>query len=160
MPGDEEGGHFTDFRSAPVHGGLTAFMASGTARGIYLSQNGATPTVAVDNETEMPGLFKGKFQSFGVWPAAVEHGVVFTAAAEDFAGVFLYRADQDMLYVLADNRAPLEGKQITEFEIGSSPMVGNRFAVTATFKDDSTGVYLATIPARAYKRIKTDGAGR
>ena len=159
-PEARQGERFTDFRSAPVHGGLTAFEAPGATRGIYLSQNGAGPMVAVDSETEMPGLFKGKFHSFGEWPAAVDHGVVFTAAAEGFAGVFLYRADQDMLYVLADNRAPLEGKQITEFEIGSSPMAGNRVAVTVEFKDESTGVYLATIPARAYKRIKAEVAGR
>ena len=160
MPGAAAGAKFVDFRSAPVKDGLTAFEAVGGTHGIYLSRNGASPTVVVDNETEMPGLFDGKFRNFGIWPAAVKGGVVFTANARDFAGVFLYRADQDMLYVLADNRAPLEGKQIKAFEIGSTPMVGNRFAVTAEFKDETTGVYMATIPARAYRRIKAAVAGK
>ena len=148
------GERFTDFRSAPVRDGLVAFEGSGNrGKGMYFSRDGGPVRPIVDNETKLPGLFRGKFQGFGIWPAAVKNGVVFTAEADGFVGVFLYRADQDMLYVLADNRAPLEGKLITDFEIGSRPLVGDRFAVTARFDDGTSGVYLATVPAHAFRRI-------
>ncbi len=148
--GDER---FGEFYSTPVRGGLVAFEANGAkGRGLYYSRDGGPVRAIVDNETKLPGLFRGKFRSFGVWPAAVANGVVFTAQAEGFAGVFLYRADQDKLYLLADNRAPLEGKHINGFEIGSRPIVGNRFALTANFGGGGFGVYLATVPAHAFRR--------
>ena len=151
-----DGERFTDFRSAPVQDGLVAFEASGDkGKGMYFSRDGGPVRPIVDNETQLPGLFRGKFRSFGIWTAVVKNGVVFTAeAAGGFVGVFLYRADQDMLYVLADNRAPLEGKGIVDFEIGSRPLVGNRFAVTAKFAGGGSGVYLATVPAHAFRRSK------
>ncbi len=110
LPGFD-GERFTDFRSAPVQEGLVAFEAGGDAgKGMYFSRDGGPVRAIVDSETKLPGLFRGKFQEFGIWTAVVKNGVVFTAqAAGGFVGVFLYRADQDMLYVLADNRAPLEG---------------------------------------------------
>jgi hypothetical protein len=57
------------------------------------------------------------------------------------------------LFSLSDNRQPLEEKKITEFEIAGDFLVGNRFAVTATFDDGSSGVYLATIPKASFRRM-------
>ena len=152
MPGFD-GERFTDFRSAPVQDGLVGFEASGDrGKGIYFSRDGGPVRPIVDSETELPGLFRGKFRDFGIWTAVVKNGVVFTAHAAGFTGVFLYRTEQDMLYLLADNRAPLEGKHISDFEIGSRPLVGNRFAVTAHFAGGGSGVYLATVPAHAFRR--------
>ena len=51
----------------------------------------------------------------------------------------------------------VDGKQIADFEIAGDFLVRNRFAVTAHFRDRSSGVYLATIPPRSFKRMNAAG---
>lgn len=157
-----EGRKFTDFRSAPVHKGLVAFVGSGKGcTGVYLYNAHARdskPRVIVDSETTLPSLFPGTFRGFGAFPTVINDCVVFTAAATSgYKGVFLYNASTDTLFVLADNRAPLAGKTVKNFEIAGHFLVRNRFAITATFEDDTSGVYLATIPAEGFTRMGAPG---
>lgn len=155
MPADD---HFEDIRSAPVRDGLIGFMAiSGSTQGIYFTsigdKTGAIKPV-VDTESQMQGLFDGAFQSFSIWSTVFKDSVVFVGyGPKGFAGVFLYRTDKDELFLLTDNRVPLEGKKIKAFEIAGDFLVDNRFAVTALFTDRTSGVYLATIPTHSFKRI-------
>lgn len=157
-----EGKRFTDFRSTPVRKGLVAFVGSGKgAKGVYFYNAHARDKrlrVIVDNETELPGLFSGRFTGFGIFPTLVDDGVVFTGFADGgYVGVFLYQAVTDTLFVLTDNRLPLAGKRIKRFEIAGSFLVRNRFAVTATFDDGTSGVYLATIPVEGFARMGAPG---
>jgi hypothetical protein len=157
-----EGKRFTDFRSTPVRKGVVAFVGSGQgAKGVYLYNAHARDKglrVIVDNETELPALFSGKFTGFGIFPTLVDDGVVFTGFADGgYAGVFLYQAVTDTLFVLTDNRQSVAGKNIRGFEIAGSFLVRNRFAVTANFEDGTSGVYLATIPVEGFTRMGAPG---
>ncbi len=151
--------HFTDIRSAPVRDGLIGFQASGNAAsGIYYTEVGAKAGVIkpiVDTETRLKGLFDGSFDHFSIWSTTFKNSVVFVGYANGYAGVFLYRTDKDELYLLTDNRQPVEGKKVRSFEIAGDFLVGNRFAVSAHFTDGTYGVYLASIPAHSFKRISS-----
>lgn len=156
------GKRFTDFRSTPVKKGLVAFVGSGEGvEGLYLYNAHAQekgPRVIVDSETELPGIFPGRFRDFGIFPTLVDDCVVFTArAGDDYMGVFLYNASTDTMFLLTDNRLPVAGKKIREFEIAGNFLVRNRFAVTATFEDGTSGVYLATIPVEGFTRMGAPG---
>ena len=153
---------FTDFRSAPVRHGLVAFVGSGDGcEGVYLYNANAvnkTLRVIVDTETQIPSLFAGPLTDFGIFPTICGDAVVFAArAGGGFAGVFLYNVTTDTLFVLADNRSPIGGKAVSGFEIAGQFLVRNRFAITATFKDGTSGVYLATIPVEGFTRMGAPG---
>jgi hypothetical protein len=156
------GKNFTDFRSAPVHKGMVAFVGSGEGSdGVYFynahAQN-KDVRVIVDSETPMPSLFSGNFRDFGIFPTLIDDCVVFTArAGDDYAGVFLYDASADTLFVLADNRTPIAGKTVKGFEIASHLMIRNRFALAVYFEDKTSGVYLATIPSEGFTRMGAPG---
>jgi len=151
---------FTDFRSAPVKQGLVAFVGSGTdCEGVYIANSNAadsTPRVIVDTETRLP-ILGGKFTGFGIFPTICGDSVVFTGRSGDFEGVFLYSPSTDALFVLADNRTPVDGKAVKGFEIAGHFMVRNRFAITANFEDGTSGVYLATIPTDGFTRMGAPG---
>jgi hypothetical protein len=155
-----DGKKFTDFRSAPVQKGLVAFVGSGTdCEGVYLYNANAaekSPRVIVDTETELP-ILGGKFTGFGIFPTLCGDSVVFTGKSGGFEGVFLYNSSTDTLFVLADNRTPIEGKAVKGFEIAGHFLVRNRFAITASFEDGTSGVYLATIPAEGFVRMGAPG---
>lgn len=157
-----EGKCFTDFRSAPVDKGLVAFVGGGEGcQGVYLYNAHAKepkPRVIVDSETELPGLFPGTFKDFGIFPTVIGDNVVFTArTASDFAGVFLYNAGTDKLFVLADNRTEIDGKAVRGFEIAGHFLVRNRFAIAVYFRDRTSGIYLATIPVEGFARMGAPG---
>jgi hypothetical protein len=182
-----KGARFNDFRSAPVRNGLIGFIAGGenntTTRqdfnadkriytetdsvaqfsGVYyrkVSDPPGTVRSVVDTETALKGLFPGNFTDFEIWSTVFDHSLVFVGhAGNGYVGVFLYRVDKDELFLLTDNRQPLEGKEISNFEIAGDFLVQDRFAVTAVFKDRSSGVYLATIPKHAFKRMSANVAG-
>jgi len=92
-----------------------------------------------------------------MFPTICGDAVVFTGRAGDFQGVFLYNATTDTLFVLADNRTPIEGKAVKGYEIAGHFLVRNRFAVTANFADGTSGVYLATIPSEGFIRMGAPG---
>lgn len=158
VPSLEKGTFFNDFRSAPIRDGLIGFVAGGpNSSGVYYCSVAAKPGSLhpiVDTETSLKGLFEGNFTSFEIWCSVFDKSVVFVGhAGNGYAGVFLYRADKDELFLLTDNRQPLEGKQVANFEIAGDFLTNNRFAVTAHYKDKTSGVYLATIPKHAFKRM-------
>jgi len=157
------GRKFTQMHSAPVDKGLVPFVGGvADCEGIYLydacAKQDRRLRVIADGETKMPGLFAGTFDSFGHYPAVFDGCVAFTATSTDgFAGVFLYNAGTDTLFRLADNRAPIAGKKVTGFEIAGHFLVRNRFAIAVTFEDQSSGVYLATIPVEGFTRMGAPG---
>jgi hypothetical protein len=156
------GKNFTDFRSTPVHKGMVAFVgSSGGSGGVYFydaNSRNKDVRVIVDTETTMPSLFGGKFKDFGIFPTLIDDCVVFTArAGNDYSGVFLYDASADTLFLLADNRTPLAGKTVKGFEIASHLMIRNRFALAVYFENDTSGVYLATIPSEGFTRMGAPG---
>lgn len=156
------GRRFDDLRSAPVTpAGLVAFGAGGAGwSGVYLADLAASGVAGavrpvVDTESEVAGLFRGRFTRFDTFVTVFGRNVVFVGhAAGGYTGVFLFQVDRDELFLLADNRAPIEGKRVTAFEIAGRFLVRDRFAVTARFADKTSGVYLATIPARSFKRLQ------
>jgi hypothetical protein len=166
-PASSDGGTFTYFGSAPVDGGLVGFMGevhrtSGSSMGIYCTyvRPNSTPVFRniVDTDTEVESLFKGPFTGFNKWVAVQDGSVVFIGYAEGgkkYAGVFLYKPELDELFLLCDNRDPIDGKAVKGFEIGTNLLVRNRFAITIHFQDGSSGVYLATIPPNSFKRMTT-----
>lgn len=147
--------------SAPTDGKVTAFNGYGKGfDGMYCVElSGGPVRTIMDSDTEVSGLFKGGI-SFGPWPAVVDRCVIFTVGTassenngEGYSGVFLYRVDRDELFVLADNRTPIDGKAVRGYEIAGHFLANNRFALTAKFRDGTSGVYLGTIPAKSYKRM-------
>ena len=144
---------------------MTAFVGFGKGfHGVCCTElSGGPVRTIMDDETEVSGLFKGSV-SFGYWPTVIDRNVVFTVGAdapgagEKYKGVFLYRVDRDELYVLADNRTPVDGKEVSDYEIAGHFLANNRFALTANFRDGSSGVYLATIPAKSYRRMGSPAA--
>ncbi|MEP6685181.1 MAG: hypothetical protein ABJB22_00255 [Verrucomicrobiota bacterium] len=167
VPLQPEKSQFNDFRSAPVRAGLVAFV--GSDRGFYNGNreagfdgvyyydlNAADKFVrpVVDTESRLEGLFSGSFTRFGIFGSVFEKSVVFVGYAKGgYVGVFLFRTDRDELFLLCDNRNLIENKQVQDFEIAGDFLVRNRFAVTAHFRDETSGVYLATIPMRCFKRM-------
>ncbi len=150
--------NFTDLDSAPVDEGLVGFAGSGAGfRGVYFYDARAPEPelrVIADTRTGIDSCFPGAFTSFGMYTTVTERRIVFLGYAGDFVGVFCYQVDQDALYLLADNRSPLEGKTIEDFELSGRFFSGGRFAVTAMFSDDSSGVYLASIPEDSLKLMR------
>jgi hypothetical protein len=172
VPGLDKDARFHEFFSAPVRDDLTAFVAEGKSndgdssrrevfKGIYycnITDPAKTIHSIVDTESRMGGLFRETFNYFAIFPSVFEKSVAFVGYADDdYVGVFLYRTDSDELFLLCDNRAALAGKHVTDFEIAGHFLVRNRFAVTAHFNDNTSGVYMATIPARSFKRIVNGG---
>ena len=152
------GRRFNDIRSAPVRSGLVAFVAGGTGfTGVYYCDiTSERPAVrpVVDTESALAGVFAGNFESFQIFCSVFDKSIVFIGhATNGYVGVFLYRTDHDELFLLCDSRTRIGAKLPVEFEIAGDFLVRNRFAITARFDDDSSGVYLATIPARSFKRL-------
>ncbi len=150
LPGEA----FTSIHSAPIRNGLITFVARGKSfSGIYwMPANESTPRVIADTTTGLSGLFENTFTQFAIYPTIIDREIIFQAGAGRFVGVFLYRPDSDALFLLADNRQPVEGKQVLTFEIASECLIGERLALKAMFTDRSQGVYLATIPGQALSR--------
>ena len=146
---------FTDLRSAPVRDGVVAFTGSGAGfEGIYWADvaKGALHGV-VDTNTSFESLFTGPFTGFSIFPSLLDHSIAFVGhAAGNYEGIFLYRIDRDELFLLTDNRTPLDGKKINGYEIAGHCLIRNRLAVEVDFSDGSTGVYLATIPPSGFLR--------
>ena len=184
VPGEST---FDTIGSAPISGNCTAFEASGEGySGIFTARTPDGPIrCVVSSRTDFDGPFKGRFTSFGSYPAVIGQNVIFTAEATEgganaegdeegeeddgaadakgnaapktYRGVFIYRLDRGELFTLTDNRAPLVGKEIAGYEIGGHFLVGDRFAITVTFEDKSSQIFLGKIRPEAYKRL-TEGA--
>jgi hypothetical protein len=158
----ETGGKFVYFGSAPIARDLLAFMSevsrpSGGSVGVYcaLLRPNAAPQFRniVDTDTEIESLFDGTFTGFNKWVGVADGSVFFIGNAKGYTGVFLYKPKLDALFLLCDNREPIDGKAVSSFEVGSNFLVRNRFAITVHFHDGSAGVYLATIPPHSFKRM-------
>lgn len=125
------------------------FSAKGSAgitkedsRAIYLSDGDNSPKVVVDTATKIPELFGGTFTSFGNRAIASGAWLFFSGSAESYKGLFAMNMQTNRLYLLLDNAASLGDRRIEDFQIGASPRSGSDLAVTVTFADGGSGIYI------------------
>jgi len=139
-------GTFTGVGFPVVSDGNILLGGSGTLnqRGLYLGANEAALSVIADVFTEAPDGV-GNFTSFGFNYAIDGDAVVFTAT--DGAQVLaLYTNLGGVLARVIGEGDELDGKTVTNVQIGLDAISGNRIAFLASFADGSSGVFTATIP--------------
>jgi len=107
--------------------------------------------IVADLTTRIPELFDGAFTSFGDCVVAFDSWVVFSGMAKDYEGLFAMNMETSRLFLLLDNRTFLGARQIEDFQISKSPRAGEDVAVTVTFADGGSGIYLFRF---------SDGAGQ
>lgn len=143
LPGGLPGETFTELQNAlPREGTVVVPNWSSRRSGIYLLRPDAAPSVLADTATQIPELFSGPFTGFHKWVANCPPWVLFRGYAEGFAGLFAFHTGRNELSLLLDNKLPLDGKEIRDFEIGSTPKVDDEVVVMVEFTDGSSGVYL------------------
>lgn len=103
--------------------------------------DGARRLVA-DMTTRIPDLFEGTFTGFGERVVSFGSWVVFSGTAENFGGLFAMNMATNRLFLLLDNRASLADRRVENFQISKSPRAGEDFAMTVTFADGGSGIYL------------------
>lgn len=98
--------------------------------------------LVVDLTTRISGLFEGTFTNFD--ERAVDFGswVVFSGSAGTYEGLFAMNMETSRLYVLLDNRALLGDRRVEDFQISESPRSGADFAVTVSFTDGGSCIYI------------------
>lgn len=111
-------------------------------RTIYRIGRDGAEELVVDLSTRVPGLFEGAFTGFD--ERAVDFGpwVVFSGSAGTYEGLFAMNMETNRLYVLLDNRALVGGRRVEDFQISASPRSGADFAVTVSFADGGSGIYI------------------
>lgn len=147
------GEKFSYLGSATACDDLVAFHGGWFGRhGIHVVQEDVH-TLVVDTQTQIPDLFEGTFTDFDPWVAVMPGKAIFVArAGNDYSAIFLYQANQDQLYRLYDSRTPIEGKEISGFEVSGNVMIGDQFAAIVRFKDHSSGIYLFRMPSSGFAR--------
>jgi len=118
-------------------GGLTN---DGSA--IYRVGRDGSEQLVADLSTRVSGLFDGAFTGFD--DAAVDFGswAVFGASAGNYHGLFAMNMETSRLYVLLDSRAAVGDRRIEDFQISESPRSGADLAVTVSFDDGGSGIYV------------------
>lgn len=107
----------------------------------WLDPEGGAHTVA-DMTTRIPDLFDGSFNGFKEPVVAFGSWVIFGGSAKDYEGLFAMNMETSRLYLLLDNRTLLGGRRIDDFQISISPRAGEEMAVTVTFAEGGSGIYL------------------
>ena len=109
---------------------------------IYWSAPGGGKRIAADPTTRIPDLFEGAFTAFGDRIVAFGPWVVFSGSAKDFEGLFAMNMETGRLFLLIDNRSVLGDRKVEAFQMSKSPRSGEDLAVTVTFADGRSGIYL------------------
>lgn len=121
------------------------------ARTIRWKNSKGSAQIVADLNTRIPELFGGTFTSFGDCVVAFDSWVIFTGSAKDYEGLFAMNMETSRLFLLLDNCTSLGTRHIEDFQISKSPRAGEDVAVTVTFADDGSGIYLFRF---------SDGAGK
>jgi len=139
-------GNITTVGSDPViDGDRIAFHASGVGqKGIYTYLNGSLD-VLLDLNTPLPGG-SGFFFDLPSFE--------FSLSGENIAFLGEIASGSSNLYSLFNNNLieviglgdTLDGKIVKNLEMGKEAMSGNEIVFYALFQDDSSGVFVATIP--------------
>jgi len=109
---------------------------------IYWSASGGAKQIVADLTTRIPDLFEGAFTGFDDRIVAFGPWVVFSGSAKDYAGLFAMNMKTARLFLLLDNRALLGGRRVEDFQISKAPRSGEDLAVTVTFADGGSGIYI------------------
>lgn len=109
---------------------------------IYWSGPDGVKRLVADMTTRIPDLFEGTFTGFGERVVSFDSWVVFSGNAKDFEGLFAMNMATNRLFLLLDNRALLADRRVEDFQISKSPQAGEDFAMTVTFADGGSGIYL------------------
>lgn len=109
---------------------------------VHRTLDDGTLKAVVDNSTQVAELFDGPFTGFG--PCTVETGpwVIFTGYASSYVGLFAMNTQTNALFVLLDNRTPLDSRRIGDLHLSSSPLSGADLAMAVSFADGTSGVYI------------------
>lgn len=98
--------------------------------------------IVADMTTRIPELFDGAFTSFGDCVVAFGPWVIFSGLAKDYEGLFAMNMETSRLFLLLDNRTSLGGRRVEDFHVSKSPRAGEDLAVTVTFADGGSGIYI------------------
>lgn len=109
---------------------------------IYWSAPGGANQIVADRTTRIPDLFEGAFTGFDDRIVAFGPWVVFSGSAKDYAGLFAMNMKTARLFLLLDNRTLLGGRRVEDFQISKAPRSGEDLAVTVTFADGGSGIYI------------------
>jgi len=109
---------------------------------IYWSAPGGGKRITADLTTRIPDLFEGAFTAFDDRVVAFGPWVVFSGSAKDYEGLFAMNMETSRLFLLLDKRSVLGDRKVEDFQMSKSPRSGEDLAVTVTFADGGSGVYL------------------
>lgn len=101
-----------------------------------------TEKIVADLTTRIPELFDGTFTSFGDRIVTFDSWVVFGGSAKHYEGLFAMNMETSRLFLLLDNRTSLGAQKIEDFQISQAPRAGEDMAVTVSFTDGGSGIYL------------------
>lgn len=109
---------------------------------IYWSAPGGANQIVADRTTRIPDLFEGAFTGFDDRVVAFGPWVIFTGSAKDHEGLFAMNMETGRLFLLLDNRTLLGGRRVEDFQMSKAPKSGEDLAVTVTFADGESGIYI------------------
>ena len=112
------------------------------SRAIRWKNSRGDEQIVADMTTRIPELFDGPFSGFGDCVVAFGPWVIFSGSAKDYEGLFAMNMETSRLFLLLDNRVSLGKRQVEDFQISKSPRAGEDLAVTVTFTDGGSGIYL------------------
>ena len=144
LPGAPVGETFAELQNAiPRDGTVVVPSWSREHSGIYYIGRDGRPLLVADTATRIPDLFEGSFTGFNKWAANCSPWVVFRgSAAQGFQGLFSMHMERNELFLLLDTQSQFDGKQISDFEFGCNPKLGENLVVAIEFQDGSSGVYV------------------
>lgn len=144
LPGAPVGETFAELQNAiPRDGTVVVPSWSREHSGIYYIGRDGRPLLVADTATRIPDLFEGSFTGFNKWAANCSPWVVFRgSAAQGFQGLFSMHMERNELFLLLDTQSQFDGKQISDFEFGCNPKLGENLVVAIEFQDGSSGIYL------------------
>lgn len=111
-------------------------------RSIYWSGRDGTAQIVVDTATRVPELFEGTFTGFDSHTVAFGPWVIFSGSAKNHEGLFAMNMETSRLYLLLDNLAVMEDRRVEDFQISESPRSGVDLAVTVSFANGGSGIYI------------------
>lgn len=111
-------------------------------RSIYRTGRDGHMQLVVDVATRIPELFEGTFTGFGKHAFAFGPWVIFSGSANTYEGLFAMNMETNRLFLLIDNLASVGDRRIEDFQISGSPRAGADLAVTVSFADGASGIYI------------------
>jgi hypothetical protein len=112
------------------------------SRSVYRVGDDGTRLLVADHNTQIYDLFEGSFTGFDERVVSFGPWVVFSGYAKTYKGLFAMNLETNRLYVLLDSRASVGDRRVADFQISESPRSDADFAVTVSFRDGVSGIYI------------------